>query len=151
VDQLGEGVGQPARAHVVDKGDGVLLAQLPAAVDDLLAAAFHFRVLALHRGKVQISGTASGGPGRGGTATRADEHGRAAEYHQLCTDRDLVLFDVLGADVTQATSDHDRLVVATDFRATGRGYGLLEGAEVTGQCGAAELIVERGAAERAVD
>src|SRR5690606_31675335 len=151
VDQFREGVGQPACAHVVDKGDGVLFAQLPAAVDDLLAAAFHFRVLALHRGEVQVFSTAAGGHGRGGTAAQTDEHGRAAQYHQFGPDRDLVLLDVLGADVAQAAGDHDRLVVATDFRATGRGYGLLEGAEVASQRRTAELVVERGAAERAVD
>ena len=54
IHQLWEGVGQTTGADVVDKADRVVLAQLPAAVDDLLAAALHFRVFALHGGKIQI-------------------------------------------------------------------------------------------------
>ena len=68
VDKLWEGVGNTARADVMDKGDGVVVAQLPATVDHFLATALHFRVLALHRGKVQISGAGTGGDRRSGTA-----------------------------------------------------------------------------------
>ena len=54
VRQLGHGVGQPARAHVVDGEDGIALAHLPAAVDDLLGATLNFRIAPLHGGEVQI-------------------------------------------------------------------------------------------------
>src|SRR5690606_14444132 len=94
---------------------------------------------------------AAGGHGGGSAAAQTDQHGRAAKHDQLGTHRDIGLFDVLGADVAHATGDHDRLVVATDFRATGRLHGLLEGTEVAGQVGTAEFVVERGAAQRAVD
>jgi hypothetical protein len=45
-----------------------------------------------------------------------------------------------------AAGDHDRLVVA----ALHAGHGLLEDAEVAAQVGAAELVVEGGAAQRAL-
>src|SRR5690606_10665102 len=96
-------------------------------------------------------GTATGGHGRSRAAAQTDQHGRAAEHDQLGTDRDFGFLDVIRADVAQTAGNHDRLVVTTDFRATGRLYGLLEGAEVTGQRGTTEFVVERGAAKRAVD
>ena len=58
---------------------------------------------------------------------------------------------MVGADVTQAASDHHGLVVATGFRAPRRCNGLLKSTEVTIQVGATKLVVERGAAERAFD
>ena len=54
VDQFRQGVGDTAGAHIVDKADRVGSAQLPAAVDHLLTATLHLRVVALHRGKVEI-------------------------------------------------------------------------------------------------
>ena len=56
LDQLGQRVAQPPRTHIVDKGDGVISTQTPAAIDHLLTAALYFGVLALHRGKVEILG-----------------------------------------------------------------------------------------------
>src|SRR5690606_2815254 len=112
---------------------------------------FHFRVLALHRGEVQVSRAGTGGHRRSGTAAEADEHGRAAEHDQLGTDGNLALLYVVLADVTETASEHDRLVVATYFltaRAAGR---LFEGAEVAVERRAPELVVERGAAQRAFD
>ena len=53
VHQLGQGVGQPPGAHVVDGEDRVVRAELPAAVDHLLAAALHLGVLALHGREIQ--------------------------------------------------------------------------------------------------
>ncbi len=52
--QLRHGVRQAARAHIVDKQNRVLLAQLPATVDHFLTAAFHFRVVALYRSEIEI-------------------------------------------------------------------------------------------------
>src|SRR5690606_15467305 len=131
VDQFREGVGQAAGTHVVDELDRVALAQLPAAVDDLLAATFHLRVFALHRGEVQVRGAGAGGHGGGRAAAQADEHGRTAEDDQLAADRDVLLLDMLFTDVAHAAGQHDRLVVAAHFLAAGAVHRLLEGAEVT--------------------
>ena len=54
VHQLGQRVGQTARAHVVDRVDRVGFAQRPAAIDDLLAAALHLGVVALNRREVEV-------------------------------------------------------------------------------------------------
>ena len=54
--QFGHGVGQPARAHVVNREDGVLGAARPATVDHFLCPAFHFRVAALHGVKIKAFG-----------------------------------------------------------------------------------------------
>jgi hypothetical protein len=53
--QLGQRIGQPPGADVVDEQDGVALAELPAAVDHFLAAALDLGVVALHRGEVEVS------------------------------------------------------------------------------------------------
>ena len=53
VDEFGEGVGQAARADVVDGDNRVLIAELPAAVDDFLRATFDFGVAALYGVEVQ--------------------------------------------------------------------------------------------------
>ena len=106
-----------------------MLTQLPAAVDDFLAAAFHFRVFALHRGEIQVSRAGAGGHRRGRTAAQTDQHGRAAEHDQLGADGDFTFLHVLGANVTHTAGQHDRLVVAAHFltvRASGspaRRYG----------------------------
>ena len=52
--QLRHGVGQAARANVVNKEDWVCITQLPAAVDHFLATTLHFRVVTLNGGKVEI-------------------------------------------------------------------------------------------------
>ncbi len=151
IDQLREGVGQTACTYVMDEGDGVFVTQLPAPVDNLLTAALHFRVFALYRGKIQVLGTAAGRHGRGCATAQTNQHGWAAQYHQLGTHRNLGLLNVVGADVTHATGDHDRLVVTTGFRATWRGNRLFKGTEVAVQVGTAKFIVERGAAQRTFD
>ena len=79
VHQFGEGVGQAARAHVVDGDNRVALAELPAAVDDFLRAPFDFGVAALHGVEVQIRAVAARVHGRGRAAAQADEHAFAAE------------------------------------------------------------------------
>ncbi|MND85833.1 hypothetical protein D3C80_777720 [compost metagenome] len=58
---------------------------------------------------------------------------------------------MFGADVAHAAGEHDRLVVAAYFLTVGGVDGLLEGTEVAGQGRTAELVVERGAAQRAFD
>ena len=54
---------------------------------------------------------------------------------------------VRGADVADAAREHDRLVVAADDA----GHLLLVGAEVAGEVGPAELVVEGGRADRPLD
>src|SRR6056297_1273172 len=49
-----DGIGQPTRADVMDRRDGVALAQHPALVDDFLGASLHLGVGALHRGIVKL-------------------------------------------------------------------------------------------------
>ncbi len=138
VHQLGQGIGQAAGAHVVNEQDGVVLAHLPAAVDDLLGTALHLGVGALHRGKVQVLGRGALRHRRGRAAAQADEHRRSAEHHQGRARREGALLDVPGADVAQAAGEHDGLVVATQLLA----HLLLIGAEIAAQVGAAELVVE---------
>ena len=70
---------------------GLCIAQRPAAVDDFLRAALHLRVAALHRGEIQIRAAAAAADRGGGAAAQADQHGRAAEHHQLRADRHLAL------------------------------------------------------------
>jgi hypothetical protein len=83
VDQLGQRVGQAAGADVVDQQDRVVVAQRPAAVDDLLAAALHLRVAALHRGEIEVLAALAARHRRGGAAAEADQHRRAAQHDQL--------------------------------------------------------------------
>ena len=51
--QLRQGVRQAAGADIVDRQDRVVLAQLPAAVDDFLRAPLHLGVAALHRVEIE--------------------------------------------------------------------------------------------------
>src|SRR5690606_26377099 len=147
IGQLRHGVGQAARADVVDGQDGVALALLPARVDDFLAAALDLGVAALYRGEVQIGGVRAGGHARGRAPAQADQHPRATELDQQRAglERHLVRLAVL--DVAETAGDHDGLVVATQLAR----HLLLEGAEVAGEVRAAELVVERGTAERPLD
>ncbi len=59
--QLGQGIGETASAHIMNKGNGIVVAQLPALVNNFLTAALNLRVLSLYRGKVQISRAAACG------------------------------------------------------------------------------------------
>ena len=54
IHQLRQGIRDTAGTHIVDKGNRVGFAHLPAAIDHFLTTALHFRVLTLHRGKIQI-------------------------------------------------------------------------------------------------
>ena len=151
VDQFREGVGQTARANVVDEADRVLVTQLPAAVDDFLATTLHFRVFTLYGSKIQIRRTGAGGHRGSGAAAQTDQHRRAAEHDQLGADDDLAFLDVLFADVAHAASEHDRLVVTAHFVTMRGADRLFEGTEVASQGRTTEFVVERRAAERAFD
>ncbi len=139
----------------MDKGDGVAIAALPAAVDDLLGTALHFGVVALDAGEVQVllvrgAGLVRGlaaGLGAGRAAAQADEHGRTAERDECVAGEDLAFLDVFGTDIAETAGEHDGFAVA---EAGAVGAGLLERAKVAAQVGSAELIVEGGRAKWAL-
>ena len=145
VDQFREGVGQTARANVVDGDDGVVHGLLPAAVDDFLRTALDFRVAALDGIEVQLGRVATHADTGGGAAAHADTEARAAQLDQQRAGGNHVLVGQGRVDAAQATRDHDGLVVAP-ARAAG---GLLERAEVAQQVGPTEFVVERRAADGA--
>ncbi len=147
VHEFGEGVGDAARAHVVDRQDRVVLTQRPAGVDDFLRAALHLGVAALHGIEVQVGGVGAGRHRAGGAAAHADAHARAAQLHQQRAGRQVVLVGVAGVDAADATGDHDGLVV-TAHRAA---HVLLVDAEIAAQVGPAEFVVEGRATDRAFD
>ena len=145
--QLGNRIGQAAGTDVMEELDRVVGAHRHAAVDDLLAAALHFRVVALDTGKIQRLGRFARRHRRGRATAQPDQHRRATEHdHPVAlAQRDLVHLDAV--DRAQAAGQHDRLVVGAGDAVLGQ----LEAAEVAEQVRAAELVVERGAAERAVE
>ena len=151
VDQFGEGVGQTARAHVVNRQNRVVRARLPALVDDFLRTALDFGVAALHRVKVQRGGVGAGRHRAGRAAAHADTHAGAAELDQqaACGEEDFV--GQVAVDHAQAACDHDGLVVAALHGVDAAGDGLLVLAEVAQQIRATKLVVERRAAQRAFD
>ena len=160
VGQLGEGVGETARAHVMNRQNRVGPGHQPALVDDLLRPALDLRVAALHRVKVKVGRVVAGGHGTGGTAAHADAHAGAAELDQQGARRKRNLVRLAGIDHTQAAGQHDGLVVAAllGLRLGHAGsvldrvaQALLVLAKVTQQIGPAKLVVERRAAQRALD
>src|SRR5690606_9866228 len=99
IDDLGHGVRQPARADVVDRRDRVALAERPARVDDLLRAALHLRVAALHRREVEALLALAAALRRRGAAAEADQHRGTAEHDELRAGARLALLDLGRADV----------------------------------------------------
>ena len=135
----------------MDRQYGVVLALQPALVDDLLGAALDFGVTALHGVEVQICRIGTGGHGTGRAAAHTDAHARTAELHQQTPGGKCDFVGLAGVDHTQATGNHDGLVVAALHRINVAGRSLFVFAEVAQQVGAAELVVERRAAQRAVE
>ena len=147
VDELRQRVREAARPHVVDGEDGVRLPEGPAAVDDLLGPALDLRVAPLDGVEVEIGGVGARGHRGRRAAPQADEHPGAADLDEEGPRPHLALVGVGGAHVADAARDHDRLVVAAhDAR-----HLLLVGAEVAGEVGAAELVVEGGRPDRSLD
>ena len=95
VNEFGEGVGQTARADVVDGDNRVLVAKLPAAVDDFLRTAFDFRVAALYGVEVQRGVVCTGIHRRSRAAAQADKHTRAAQLDQQRVFGDFVFMRLL--------------------------------------------------------
>ena len=148
LDQFGQRVGQAAGTDIVDKGDRVVAAQLPATVDHLLTASLHLGILALHRGEIEVLGAGAAGHGGGRAATQANEHCRAAQHDQVRARRESALLDMLLANIAVTAGDHDRFVVAPTFHAGHAGNIQLKAAEIAAEIGSAELVVERRAADR---
>ncbi len=147
VSQLRERVGEAAGADVMDRQDRARLAQRRASVDDFLRPSLDLGVAALHGVEVEVGDVRSGRERGGGAAAHADQHPRPAELDQQRARRHRRLERVRGADVAHAARDHDRLVIAA-----GDAAGLhLEGAEGAGEVGTAELVVERGGADRPLE
>ncbi len=151
VDEFGKCVGDTAGADIVDEGDGVVFAECPAAVDDLLAAALHFGVFALDAGEVEVFVSGAAGHGAGCTAAETDEHGWSAEDDEFIAGMDGAFADVLGFDVAEAAGEHDGFVVAADFRTVGAGDFGFVSPEVAVDGGTSELIIESGTSERAFE
>ena len=150
--QLGQRVGQSARADIVDEQDRIVLAARPATVDDLLTAALHLGVGALHRGEIQIFRRSPRSHAGGRAAAETDQHRRPAEHDQRRARREGTLLDMLVADVAHPACKHDRFVIAAQFFAPVRaGDRLLVGAEIAGQIGPPELVVEGRRADRSLD
>src|SRR5690606_28103367 len=147
VHQFREGVGNTARADVVNKGNRVVIAQLPAAVDHFLTTAFHFRVFALYGGEIQIGIGLARRHRRRRAAAQTDLHGRATQHDQAGADRNFTFLYVLTTDVAVTTGNHDRLVVTAYFAVVFQ----FEGTEVTAQVRTAEFVIKGSAAQRAVD
>ena len=151
VHEFREGVGKSTCTHVVNERNRVFFVHRPAAVDDFLAAAFHFGVFALHRGKVErfITGTVL--HGAGSTATKADKHRRTAEHNQVVTRVNVALLDMLVLDIAETASQHNRLVVTANFLAVLGIDFLFERTEVTEDVRTTVFVVECGTTERAVN
>ena len=144
--QLGQGIGDAARAHIMNRQDEVVGAHLPATVDDFLRAALHLRVAALHRIKVQIFRIGAGIHAGSRAAAQTDQHAGAAQLDQQGTHWQRMLVGVLRRDIAHAAGQHNGLVVAAHFAI----YIFFISAEITGQIGAAKFIVKGRAADRPV-
>ena len=130
VGQLGKGVAQATRAHVVDGQNGVARALCPAVVDDLLRTALDFGVAALNRVKVQRRSVGTRGHGACGAATHANAHARAAQLDEQRTGGEQNFLGLVRVDHAQTARNHDGLVVTANHRVGTGGHGLLVLTEV---------------------
>ena len=177
VDQFGKCVGQPPGADVVNGENRIVGAELPAPVDDLLAAALHLRVLALHRREIERFLAAPRRARRRGAATETDEHRRSPQHDESGARGNGSLVNLVRTDVADPSRDHDGLVVAvvpctgsatpiavltTGVFHRGRAAAVaapvsdprdvdFQGPEVSTQGRAPELVVEGGGTNGAVE
>ena len=137
----------------MDKGERVLCAQFPAAIDHFLAATLHLWIRPLHRGEIQVFIAFGAIDRRRGATTQANLHGRPAQDDQLGADRNGIpsLVDMFFFDVAIAAGDHNRLMVAAYLGAIGAGHRLLKGSEIAGQVGPAKFVIKGGATERTIE
>ena len=135
----------------MDKQNRIAVTQLPAAVNDLLAAPFHFCVFALHGRKIQIF-TATARSHRGcSTAAQPNQHCRTAKNDQLRTNRDILFEHVRLANVAESAGNHDRLVVATHFHEAGLIADCrFVGAKIATEIWTSILVIECRPADRSL-
>ena len=145
MDQFGQGVGQAARAHVMDAQDRIIRAQRRAAIDHLLATALQLGVIALHRGKIQRRALAAGRERRRRAAAETNQHGRPAQRDQSGAGGDRPFFDMRRANHAVAPSQHNGFMIARDQAVMQR---LLIAAEIAAERRAAKLVVVARRAER---
>ncbi len=138
---------QAAGAHVVNRQHRVMCAEPPTTIDDFLRAALHLRIAALDRIEIELFGVHSGIHARGSPAAEPDAHSRSTELHEQGARRQIVLAHLIVADVADTPRDHDRLVITV----TPGADLLFVAAKVPEQIRAAELVVERRGADRALD
>src|SRR5690606_38896986 len=77
--------------------------------------------------------------------------GRATQYDQLGSNRNLPFLNVGLPDVTHPTGKHDWLVVAAPFLAIRTCYFFLKGPEISAQVGTTEFVIECSTTQRALD
>ena len=148
VDELRQGIGEPARADIVHRDDGVRGAQALAAVKHLLRPPLHFWVRALNAGKVQLLPLGALCLGTGRPTAEANPHAWSAQHHNRVPRLNRGLQSVIVGHIAQPPGDHDGLVVAAPHRFAGRlRQRLLERPEEAAQVGAPEFVVERGGAD----
>ena len=131
----------------MDAQDWILIAQLPATVDDFLGTTLHLWVATLHGIEVEVLCVGASIHTGCRTAAQTDEHARAAQLDEQCAFRQIVLVGVFGFDAAQTARQHDGLVIAAHFAVD----LLFEGAEVASEVRTTEFIVECRATEWAVD
>ena len=149
--QLRDRVGQATCANVVRTVNRVVRAERHAAVNDFLTAPLHLRVVALDAGKIECFVAVAGRHRTGGAAAQSDQHRWPAEHDHRVAGLEPEFLDLDAIHGAETTGQHDRLVVGTRQRGFAlRRCGQLETAEVAEQIGAAELVVERGSAQRAI-
>jgi hypothetical protein len=73
----------------------------PAAVDDLLRAALHLRVAALHRSEVEVGGVGAGRHARGRAAAQPDQHAGPPSWISSVPGANFDLQRRAGADVAE--------------------------------------------------
>ena len=129
----------------MNKGNRVVISQLPATVDHFLAATFHFRVIPLYGGEIQVFFGFAGRHRRCRTTAQADVHGWAAKHNQFCAHRNVAFLHVFGTNVADTARQHDRFVVATHFFAIEAIHFLFVSTEIAEQCRTTEFVVKRRA------
>ena len=108
----------PAPTSCIDR-IGFLLAERPAAIDDLLRTPLHLGVVALHGSEVEILGIRAARDWR--PPHRPVRFAcRARRVRSCARPAELPLLDLARIDVAESTGNHDRLVVPASLRASWR-------------------------------
>ena len=151
IDGLGHRVRQTAGTDVVNQQNGIVVAHLPATIDNFLRAALNFRITALHGRKIKILATDSArDTGRRPTA-KADQHRRPADDRDLCSNRHVDLGRVAIAHIANTAGDHDGFVIAANFIIGQARQATFEGSKIAQQVRPPEFVVECGAADGPFD